>query len=140
MTSVQRIQTRSPGHVTVMPELSFSLPPLPESVQAARARLRGLLDSWGDEETRQAAILLLSEVVTNAVRHAPGRVHVTVTLVRDQLHARVHDQSPRLPMGREADEHGGRGIVLLRVLSRRWGVQEHPGNGKTVWFDVGRKV
>jgi anti-sigma regulatory factor (Ser/Thr protein kinase) len=122
-----------------MPELSFSLPPLPESVQAARARMRGLVGSWADEETRQAAILLLSEVVTNAVRHAPGRVHVSVTLVRDRLHARVRDQSPRLPMGREADEHGGRGIELLGVLSRRWGVQEHPGNGKTVWFEVARR-
>lgn len=121
-----------------MPMLRFSLQPLPESVQDARVRVRRLLDSWADEEKRQDAVLLLSEVVTNAIQHAPGRVHVTVTLFRDRLHARVRDESPRLPSDREADEHGGRGIELLHVLSRRWGVQQHPGNGKTVWFEVSR--
>jgi anti-sigma regulatory factor (Ser/Thr protein kinase) len=119
-----------------MPEFRLSLPPQPESVKRARDRLRVLLDSWGDEQTRHAALVLLSELVTNAVRHAPGLLHVTVTLAKHRLHARVRDESPEPPNSRRPDEHGGRGLELLQVLSKRWGVEDHPGDGKTVWFEL----
>jgi anti-sigma regulatory factor (Ser/Thr protein kinase) len=119
-----------------VPELSLSLPPRPESVRAARDRLRELLDSWATEEKRQTVVLLLSEVVTNAVRHAPGPVHVTVTLFRDRVHARIRDGNPRTPQLRAPDETGGRGIELLQRLATRWGVEPHADDGKTVWFEV----
>jgi two-component sensor histidine kinase len=119
-----------------MPEFRLSLPPMAASVKLARNRLRALLDSWADEQTRHAALVLLSEVVTNAVRHAPGAFQVTVTLAKHRLYARVRDESPWPPRAREPDEHGGRGLELLRSLSQRWGVEQHPGDGKTVWFEV----
>jgi len=119
-----------------VPEVSFSLPPLPNSVRAARDRVRGFLDSWATEEQRQTVVLLVSEVVTNAVRHAPGIVHVTVTVDSDRVLAQVRDTSPRPPCPRAADESGGRGIELLRLLATRWGVERHPDDGKTIWFEV----
>ena len=121
-----------------MPTLSLSLLPAPESVRTARDRLRELLDSWATEEKRQTIVLLLSEVVTNAVRHAPGTVHITVTLFADRVHARVRDENPRTPQLRAPDETGGRGIQLLQRLATRWGVEQHPGDGKTVWFEVAK--
>ncbi len=122
-----------------MPKLSLSLLPAPESVRTARDRLRELLDSWATEEKRQTVVLLLSEVVTNAVRHAPGTVHITVTLFGDRVHARVRDENPRTPQLRAPDETGGRGIQLLQRLATRWGVEQHPGDGKTVWFEVAKE-
>jgi len=118
--------------------LSLSLLPAPESVRTARDRLRELLDSWATEEKRQTVVLLLSEVVTNAVRHAPGIVHITVTLLGDRVHARVRDENPRTPQLCAPDEIGGRGIQLLQRLATRWGVEQHPGDGKTVWFEVAK--
>jgi two-component sensor histidine kinase len=119
-----------------MPELSFGLPPLPESVRAARDRLRGLLDSWATEGKRQEVVLLLSEVVSNAVRYAPGVIHVTLTVFTDRVTARVRDENPRPPQPRAPDENGGRGLEVLRALATRWGVEHHPDDGKTVWFEV----
>jgi len=118
--------------------LSLSLLPAPESVRTARDRLRELLDSWATEEKRQTVVLLLSEVVTYAVRHAPATVHITVTLFVDRVHARVRDENPRTPQPRAPDETGGRGIQLLQRLATRWGVEQHPGDGKTVWFEVAK--
>jgi len=122
-----------------VPTLSLSLLPAPESVRTARDRLRELLDSWATEEKRQTVVLLLSEVVTNAVRHAPGTVHITVTLFGDRVHARVRDENPRTPQPRAPDETGGRGIQLLQRLATRWGVEQHSGEGKTVWFEVAKE-
>ncbi len=76
--------------------------------------------------------------MTNAVRHAPGIVHITVTLFGDRVHAQVRDENPRTPQLRAPDETGGRGIQLLQRLASRWGVEQHPGDGKTVWFEVAK--
>ncbi|MDQ1617326.1 MAG: hypothetical protein QOJ60_3265 [Actinomycetota bacterium] len=119
-----------------MRQVRFSLPARPESVRAARNRVRGLLDSWADEEARHAVLLLVSEVVTNAVRHASGTLQVTATLGRHRVRAMVLDHSPQLPALRPDDESGGRGLRLLEALATRWGVQQHQANGKTVWFEV----
>jgi anti-sigma regulatory factor (Ser/Thr protein kinase) len=114
----------------------FTLRPGFDNVAVARARLRAALDSWADEDRRQTAVLLLSELVTNAVRHAHGAVRITVTLARERLRAGVRDESPDPPRPREPDESGGRGMQLLNGLAQRWGVRQHRGDGKTVWFEL----
>jgi two-component sensor histidine kinase len=81
-------------------------------------------------------MLLLSETVTNAIRHAPGSLHIRLQLVGQRLLAAVDDESPWPPRQRKPDESGGRGMELLQRLSKRWGVQQHPGDGKTVWFEL----
>jgi anti-sigma regulatory factor (Ser/Thr protein kinase) len=82
------------------------------------------------------AALLASEVVTNALRHAPGG-SISVRAERDgeQLVVQVLDASPEEPMVLETDLWGerGRGMALVDAIADEWGVVPHP-SGKVVWF------
>lgn len=100
--------------------------------------MTAFLGSWGDEEARDNATLLLSEVITNAVRHARGgTILITLTLSQSRFVAQVQDESASLPVRRgTAGEGGGWGLDLIDELSNRWGVDQHPGDGKTVWFEI----
>jgi hypothetical protein len=62
------------------------------------------------------------------------QIHVTVE--PDLLRAEVSDGCPLAPLPREADEYGGRGVLILNALASSWGVLGHPGAGKTVWFEL----
>jgi anti-sigma regulatory factor (Ser/Thr protein kinase) len=96
-----------------------------------------LLKGWGNEEARHNATLLLSEVVTNAVRHARGgTILVAVTLSQGHLLAQVDDDSSNLPVQRSGGDTGGWGLGLLDELSTRWGVDQHSDDGKIVWFEI----
>ena len=87
---------------------------------------------------RDNATLLLSEVIANAVRHARGgTILITLTLSQSRFVAQVQDESASLPVRRgTAGEGGGWGLDLIDELSNRWGVDQHPGDGKTVWFEI----
>ena len=117
---------------------SFALPAEQTSPRTARERIARELEGWGDTETRHAVLLLLSELVTNAVVHARSTVTVHLTVRRDgPVHVEVHDESPVRPRQRRqrVDRPGGRGLYLLESLATRWGV-EGDGRGKRVWFEV----
>jgi hypothetical protein len=115
----------------------ISLPGVARSAHEARDRLGALLGSWRNESARDKATLLMSEVVTNAIRHVPGRtILITMTVMDGYLRAEVHDESTSLPIRHAVGERGGWGLQLLDLLSDQWGVQKHPGEGKTVWFEV----
>ena len=117
----------------------LELDPLTESVRAARAFTRAqLADSSCDVET---AVLLVSEVVTNAVLHARTKVTVTVQDLGAFARVEVTDGSPTLPSmhGFPVDSATGRGLRMLDRLSERWGVDPaKSGPGKVVWFEVGQ--
>ncbi len=84
----------------------------------------------------QTAELLVSELVTNAVR-ATARP-ITVRLLRtDSLLCEVSDDDHRLPRLREPgrDDEDGRGLFLVNHLAERWGTSRVAG-GKTVWFSL----
>ena len=120
-----------------MPVTRISLLSRPESAQEARHWLTALLKGWGNEEARHNATLLLSELVTNAVRHARGgMILVAVTLSRSHLLAQVHDDSSNTPVRRAAGEAGGWGLGLLDDLSTQWGVDQNAQDGKIVWFEI----
>ena len=119
-----------------MPDLSLILPPAVRSAPRARDALRSLMGTWADEETREDALLLLTELVANGVVHARSSLAVHLTVAHDGLRAEVRDESPLSPMLRIPDESGGRGVLILNVLASRWGVLPHPGSGKTVWFEL----
>lgn len=125
------------GHA---PEVSVSRIALASgltSVREARDWLTALLVSWRNQEARDDASLLLSEVATNAVRHARGAtILITVTLTKDHLLAQVRDESAIPPVRRGAGEAGGWGLQLVDLLSSQWGVDQHPGDGKTIWFEM----
>ena len=123
-----------------MSEHSFALPPAPTSPREARARAARELEDWGDADARHAVLLLISELVTNAVVHARSTVTVDLAVTDDgPVLVRVHDESPVRPIARRhhADRPGGRGLHLLESLAARLGV-EQTGTGKSIWFEVDR--
>ncbi|MGW8784109.1 SpoIIE family protein phosphatase [Streptomyces sp. NPDC055796] len=110
----------------------------PEETAPGRARrfARRALTRWGLEELQDSLELLVSEVVTNAVRYAERPV--TLRLLRtDVLRCEVGDDSPQLPRQRRAREtdEGGRGLFLVNRMARRWGATRL-SSGKVVWFEL----
>ena len=115
------------------------------SVAAARRLVRGQLasDSAGAarrsdrEEMIDAATLLLSELVTNAIVHARTNVEVHLVIDDLMLRAEVSDGNPALPEPRRPNglNGTGRGLQLIDRLASRWGVQTSDA-GKTVWFEL----
>ncbi|MFB7657370.1 MULTISPECIES: SpoIIE family protein phosphatase [unclassified Streptomyces] len=112
----------------------------PEDAAPGRARrlARRALARWGMEDLTDAVELLVSEVVTNAVRYASRPV--TLRLLRtDVLRCEVGDDVPQLPRLRQAraTDEGGRGLYLVNRLARRWGATRL-STGKVVWFELNR--
>ncbi|WP_030903292.1 ATP-binding SpoIIE family protein phosphatase [Streptomyces sp. NRRL F-5126] len=110
----------------------------PEHAAPGRARrlARKALSRWGLDDLSDSVELLISEVVTNAVRYAERPV--TLRLLRtDVLRCEVGDDSPQLPRQRRArdTDEGGRGLFLVNRLARRWGATRL-STGKVVWFEI----
>ncbi|MER6470638.1 SpoIIE family protein phosphatase [Streptomyces collinus] len=112
---------------------------VPEAVRHARRFTRRTLRTWGVErDTMDAALLIVSELVTNALVHTEGQVRLDLSLVNHRLRLAVADGSPRSPVkptsiGWEAT--GGRGILLVEAVSAAWGTVPVSG-GKQVWADL----
>lgn len=112
---------------------------VPEAVRHARRFTRRALRSWGVTEEADAVLLVVSELVTNALVHTEGQVRLDLTFVNQRLRIAVADNSPRTPVkppniGWEAT--GGRGILLVEALSAAWGTLPVSG-GKQVWCELG---
>ncbi|MFI1756625.1 ATP-binding protein [Streptomyces sp. NPDC020571] len=116
-------------------------PAAPDAVRTARSLVRRTLDEWRLDSVGDITALLVSELVTNALRHATGPIGVRV--VRDPdgaagvLLVEVSDPLPDPPRERAArpDDEDGRGLQLVASAARRWGTR--PGEaGKTVWFEL----
>ncbi len=114
------------------------LPPTTDSVPVARRYAREQLGSSAvDVDT---VVLLVSEVVTNAILHARSDVLLTILDRGELARVEVRDSSPLPPrVHRFAIESAtGRGLRLLDQLARRWGAEQAgEGHGKVVWFEVG---
>ncbi|MEV7902843.1 SpoIIE family protein phosphatase [Streptomyces anulatus] len=107
----------------------------PVSVGRARELATGQLEAWGLEELVFATQLIVSELVTNAVRYAGGPLGLR--LIRDRtLVCEVADTGHTSPHLRhsEADDEGGRGLFIVAQLVRRWGTRYTP-TGKTIWTE-----
>jgi serine phosphatase RsbU (regulator of sigma subunit)/anti-sigma regulatory factor (Ser/Thr protein kinase) len=114
---------------------SWEFPATPADVSAAREAAARQLTDWGLDELVFTTELIVSELVTNAVRHAGGPIRLR--LIRgDVLVCEVTDPSstqPRLRRARWTDE-GGRGLFLVAQLSLRWG-SRYGRCGKTIWSE-----
>jgi anti-sigma regulatory factor (Ser/Thr protein kinase) len=88
-------------------------------------------------ERLEVARLLLTELVSNAVRHSDEAVIVSLRLVGDRLRVDVEDTSDRMPLLRQPEdaEAEGRGLRLVDALAVEWGV-ELVERGKAVWFEL----
>ncbi|MFI2435301.1 SpoIIE family protein phosphatase [Streptomyces sp. NPDC018693] len=107
----------------------------PDTAQVPRARKFAVdqVDAWGLEEASFVTELVVSELVTNAIRY--GEPPIRLRLIRDaSLICEVSDASntaPHLRRARAFDE-GGRGLLLVAQLTEGWGTR-HTANGKTIW-------
>ena len=102
---------------------------------SARCDLDAFLHEEASEEVIERAILLVDELVTNAVVHAGGTLEVRARLDGSGLRVEVMDSSPALPQLRQPDI-GGRGLRIVSSIARAWGVNVVEGHGKAVWFEL----
>ena len=110
----------------------------PAAAGEARRRVRAAIRSWPVPVEEDVALLLTSELVTNAVRHEPGQaVMLVISCSSDRLRVDVHDTSPSWPAVADvpADAETGRGLLLVETLSDEWGFYRTPG-GKAVYFTL----
>ncbi|GAA3054351.1 ATP-binding protein [Streptomyces glomeratus] len=118
----------------------WTFPADPGAARAARAAVRGQLRVWALDEIGDIAALLVSELVTNALRHATGPIGVRLVPsdgTAPYLLVEVSDTLPDPPRARaaEPDAEDGRGLQLVARSSRRWGTRP-ADTGKTVWFEL----
>jgi PAS domain S-box-containing protein len=112
---------------------SWELPADPAAVAGARATAARQLADWDLEELTFATELLVSELVTNAIRHAQPPLQLRMIL-DTALSCEVSDASTTAPHLRRAGRYdeGGRGLMLVARLADRWGTRYTPA-GKTIW-------
>ena len=126
---------RSPLMCQDTPRAEQRLPLSDAAPSIARDFLRDASCATHHGEVLEDAVLLVSELVTNSVRHGGPPVVVAVDCDGDALQVRVRDGSPAMPTPRDAmqTDEGGRGLALVKTISADWGVDPQV-DGKHVWF------
>jgi anti-sigma regulatory factor (Ser/Thr protein kinase) len=125
-------------HRTAARRASWVLLPDSSSVPAARHLVQQKLAEWGCDGTGGDAELLVTEVVTNAVRHGWGKPILTLVVQNGTMHLKVEDENPAPPRicpPDEGDIESGRGLLLVDALSSAWGTKD-TYRGKVVWFEL----
>ena len=130
--------TRAPIRPTDLHSRRFRLAAGPAAASEARDQVRAAIKTWNVPVDPDVAVLLTSELVTNAIRHeVTGIVMLSITCSVDQLRVDVHDTSRCLPMLVDAptDAEAGRGLMLVTTLADEWGFYRTPA-GKAVYFTL----
>ncbi|MEU9114036.1 SpoIIE family protein phosphatase [Streptomyces sp. NPDC048483] len=113
----------------------WEVPSDPAAVADARADISRQLTGWGLDETVFTSELILSELITNAIRHATGPIRVRLLYDRTLI-CEVSDTSSTSPHLRyaAAEDEGGRGLFLVSQLAQHWGTRYTP-EGKIIWAE-----
>lgn len=142
MESRGSVPARSPSYEGVW---RFTAPAVDASVPQARHAVRDLLNRQGvpvGDELAQGLLLIVSELVTNAVRHAAllsPQLAVEVAIGAEWIRVAVEDSHPYRPKALETDyaQTGGRGLLLVREITREAGgtcdVEHTATGGKIIW-------
>ncbi|MEY9932092.1 serine phosphatase RsbU (regulator of sigma subunit)/anti-sigma regulatory factor (Ser/Thr protein kinase) [Catenulispora sp. GP43] len=128
---IARTRILGPSHVA-----TWDVPSDPAMVAQARAWSARQLAEWGLQEATFALELVVSELVTNAIRH--GAPPIRLRLIRDTaIICEVSDGSNTSPHLRQATtfDEGGRGLLLVAQVAQRWGARHH-AVGKTIWAEI----
>jgi anti-sigma regulatory factor (Ser/Thr protein kinase) len=125
----------SEGAATATVRESLVLAPTARAARAARDLVSRACLDWGRSSQIQAATLVVSELVTNAMVHAGTDLEVSVTRCGPRLRVAVKDHSRRVPRLQDAGSAGvtGRGMVLVDAFSESWRVLPTGDGGKVVW-------
>jgi anti-sigma regulatory factor (Ser/Thr protein kinase) len=122
---------------------TLELIPARRAPRLARAFAADTLEAWAVPAREIEAVqLVVSELVTNAVLHAPESPSITLELFMtgEALRVLVSDGSPREPLQRNSpppwSAQGGRGVALVDTLTDRWGTEPRIPRGKTVWCEL----
>ena len=117
------------------------LDPRPESARLARLAVLDALTDAGRADLADAAALLVTELVTNAIVHAHTAIDLQIAVGTHGVRVEVRDGSPNRPTPRHygATATTGRGLELVSLLADRYGtdVDAVEGGGKSVWFELG---
>jgi anti-sigma regulatory factor (Ser/Thr protein kinase) len=131
---------RNSGHFVFSHELMahMELAPLPTTARCARSLARSMLGQWGmPADTIETAELLVSELVTNAVRFTAGAEFITLTLrsLPRRIVIEVADANSNPPFLADADveAESGRRLMLVQALSKEWSYLLPPSGGKIVY-------
>ncbi|MET8029070.1 ATP-binding SpoIIE family protein phosphatase [Streptomyces avermitilis] len=115
---------------------SWEIPADPAEVAGSRQNAVDRISDWGLDELAFTTELVVSELVTNAIRYGGGGATLRLIRESDRLTCEVSDPSstaPHLKRARDTDE-GGRGLYITARLVTRWGVRYSPA-GKTIWTE-----
>ncbi len=109
----------------------------PAAAAQARSQVRAVVCAWDVPVDADVAVLLASELVTNAITHQAGPITLAIRRARGRLRVDVHDASGELPVPADtaADAETGRGLLLVATLSAEWGCYRTPA-GKVVYFTL----
>jgi anti-sigma regulatory factor (Ser/Thr protein kinase) len=132
------MDTMAPIRPTVRRPHRISLTAGPAAAAQARGQVRAVICAWDVPVDPAVAVLLTSELVTNAITHEAGEtVMLVITCARGQLRVDVHDTSCSVPMPVDApaDAEAGRGLMLVASLSAEWGYYRTRA-GKAVYFTL----
>ncbi len=121
-------------------QAQFPLAPQLRCVAAARRFLFQTLTDWEVTELYGDSVIVVSELVTNAITHAPSPGELRLSLLPDVLRVAVTDAGTGAPEPRHASStrEGGRGLYLVNALTSAWGMEPLPDGGKVVWAEVTR--
>ncbi|MBX6391243.1 MAG: SpoIIE family protein phosphatase, partial [Frankia sp.] len=121
-----------------LPAVEISVDGGAADLAPARATARAALAEWGlAEETLETSVLVLSELIANAVAHGRAPIDARVRRLGERVIVEVADGGGRLPRRRHAgaDEEAGRGLELVATLADRWGTRP-TADGKVVWAEI----
>jgi anti-sigma regulatory factor (Ser/Thr protein kinase) len=116
------------------------LPSTPRAARMARQATHRALEAWSIAHLQDDADLVVSELVSNAVRHGSGRraeITLRLKVANGRLRVEVHDINPTMPVPRTptAMDESGYGFVIVDALAVKWGVQDAE-IGKAVWAEL----
>jgi anti-sigma regulatory factor (Ser/Thr protein kinase) len=110
----------------------------PAAVRRARTFVNDQCHAAGiNHDTSDTAVLLTSEIVTNAFLHGRSAARVTLVTTCDRLRVEVGDDNSRLPRRADPDREAlnGRGLAIVEMLAADWGAAQQ-SQGKIVWFEL----